>query len=251
MNPFYFASRERALFGVYHPPGRRRAHYRGAILCYPFGVEYMRAHRAFRQLANRLAGEGLHVLRFDYFGTGDSAGSAVQASLARWRADIVEAITELQETAGLDRVTLIGLRLGAALAMEVAQDRGDVEQLVAWDPVASGTAYLSDLVAGSHPGTGEMVGVQGFPLPPHLRAELSDIDLIAATPPPAAHLVLSREDAGSTRLRQNLEAHGRLDGARVVVEAREWLEADSFGRIHPPGPAVNTIVEVVREWGQA
>ena len=36
--------------------------------------EYMRTHKAVRQLTMMLAKAGYHLLRFDYFGTGDSAG---------------------------------------------------------------------------------------------------------------------------------------------------------------------------------
>ncbi|MEM7392313.1 MAG: hypothetical protein AAF492_08175, partial [Verrucomicrobiota bacterium] len=40
---------------------------------------------------------------------------------------------------------IIGLRLGAALAMKTASQRDDIEALVLWDPVVRGTMYLEDL----------------------------------------------------------------------------------------------------------
>ena len=51
MNPFFFGESERALFGLYHPPKSATVRELGVVLCYPMGQEYMRAHRAFRQLA--------------------------------------------------------------------------------------------------------------------------------------------------------------------------------------------------------
>jgi len=67
MNVFYFGAGERRLFGVYTPA--RHGGRRGAVLCPPWGQEYLRAHRSIAQLANTLATAGVHVLRFDYSGT--------------------------------------------------------------------------------------------------------------------------------------------------------------------------------------
>ena len=76
MNPFFFGSSERPLYGVHHPPRERGPRESGVVLCYPMGQEYMRSHRAFRQLANLLTRKGHHVFRFDYFATGDSSGAS-------------------------------------------------------------------------------------------------------------------------------------------------------------------------------
>lgn len=251
MNPFYFAPRERALFGVYHPPGRRRASYRGAVLCYPFGVEYMRAHRAFRQLTNLLVRAGVHVLRFDYYGTGDSAGSGREASLAQWRTDVQEAVMELRETAGLSEVTLIGLRLGAAVAMEAARKRHDVDRLIAWDPVVSGASYLEELLAHlpSAARQGEATCVSGFPLSGSLSEELRGLDLATcpSVGPARVHLVVSGENPAFLRLREHLGEQGRLEGYHVVPSEGSWSDADPFGSVVLPGAIVQEIVQVVTE----
>ena len=67
------------------------------VLCYPWGSEYIHAHRALRQLATRLSMAGFHTLRFDYFGTGDSAGEMEDADLGVWEDDIETAIEELKK----------------------------------------------------------------------------------------------------------------------------------------------------------
>ena len=88
MQPFYFGSAERSLFGLYTPSRGRSHRDLGALLCYPMGAEYMRAHRAFRQLGTLLNRQGFHVLRFDYFGTGDSAGEGTEATVEQWLEDV-------------------------------------------------------------------------------------------------------------------------------------------------------------------
>ena len=96
MNPFFFGSSEERLLGVHHPPRGRAPRERGILLCYPLGQEYMRAHRAFRQLGMLMARRGFHVLRFDWFGTGDSAGRVEDAKIERWVADARSATTRTE-----------------------------------------------------------------------------------------------------------------------------------------------------------
>ena len=108
------------------------------MLCQPLGTEYTYAHRSMRQLAHRLTVAGFHTLRFDYFGTGDSAGADSELSSAGCQVDVESAMEGLADIAGTHRVTLIGLRAGANIAAQVAARRGaDVEALVLWDPLVS------------------------------------------------------------------------------------------------------------------
>src|SRR5580692_5054377 len=110
MTPFFFGTSERRLFGIYEPAGGGATSQRAAILCYPWGSEYLHAHRTLRLLALRLSRVGFHTLRFDYYGTGDSGGEPTDTDLTGWEADLETAIAELMEITGLARVTVIGLR---------------------------------------------------------------------------------------------------------------------------------------------
>ena len=112
MIPLHFGSASERLFGVYHAPTAGVVRSTGIVVCAPFGHEYIRAHRPLRQLAVELAGSGYHVLRFDYYGCGDSDGNGEDASLERWLHDIETAANELKDTAQLSRLCLVGLRLG-------------------------------------------------------------------------------------------------------------------------------------------
>ncbi|MEM0924428.1 MAG: alpha/beta fold hydrolase [Planctomycetota bacterium] len=114
----------------------------------PIGQEYQRTHWTLRLLANRLSRIGVHVLRFDYRGVGDSYGSPQQvASLNEWQEDLETAIDFLKKRTDCDAVMLLGLRFGAMLSCKVAQDRSDVHSLVAWEPVSNGDLYLRELRA--------------------------------------------------------------------------------------------------------
>jgi len=145
MQPFYFGTSQKQLFGVYHPPGTKAARQQAIVLCQPLGHEYLRAHRAFRNLAVSLAGQGFHVLRFDYYGCGDSGGNGDQATVEQCVSDLAAAVEELKDTSGAAKVSLIGLRFGATLAAVTASRRQDIDRIVLWDPVSDGRSYLEDV----------------------------------------------------------------------------------------------------------
>lgn len=92
-------------------------------------------------LADELAAEGFCVVRFDYDGTGDSAGGGAEARLAAWTATARSALGLLRRQ-GLIDVCLVGMRLGATFAATVAELDGAVDQLVLWDPCSSGRSFL-------------------------------------------------------------------------------------------------------------
>lgn len=183
MNPFFFGTRQRRLFGVYSPARASAAGSgtRAVLLCAPWGQEYLRAHRAMKQLATLLNQAGVHVLRFDWFGTGDSAGEMLDASVAGWQADIETAIDELKDTTDAARVGLVGLRLGGTLAASVAaRRRKDVDSLVLWDPVVSGAEYVEELLTDAAPRAPERGGgheVMGFALGDAMAGEMRTLAL--------------------------------------------------------------------------
>ncbi len=137
--PFYFGPSAQPIFGWLHIPDGRITG--GVVLCPAIGMEELSAHPAYRHLSQQLSSQGIVALRFDYPGTGDSAGDLESSGiLDRWRQSIDAAIDVLHN-GGVDRVGVIGLRLGAVLASEIP-DRSSIDALVMWDPIASGRAYL-------------------------------------------------------------------------------------------------------------
>lgn len=173
MNPFFFGDSQQQLFGVYHPARGRSS--RGVVICYPWAREYLLAHPTLKLLSQRLADAGWHALRFDYFGTGDSAGDSDGSGHKQWLEDVSMAIDELKAIAGVKEVTLVGMRHGATLAAMTAAQRDDIARVVLWDPVADGRAYLSELGVGNHAPAMRDVDAQGAVLTHRLRADLEAI----------------------------------------------------------------------------
>ncbi len=244
MKPFYFGDSRRPLFGVHHPPrvGPRRP---GVVVCPPFGQEALRGHRSLRDLAARLAEAGVPALRFDYRGSGDSSGEPVEARLEGWVADVVTAVEEMREATGDERVSLAGLRLGAAAAALGAGLAGGAESLLLWEPVVDGAAHLAELRRGhaewlhDHaPGAPTAPDeVLGFTLPAGLAADL-DLLRLDRMPVPARRTLVLASGGDGIRLWEGLPGVER----RVVPPAPVWLHAEGMSRVLVPGALIETMV---------
>lgn len=140
--PVLLTGGEFTLYGVLHRPEGGMAPL-GCVCCAPFAEEKKGAHRLLVDLARALARRGVPVLRFDYRGTGDSAGAFTDFTLAGAIADISQAVSFLQARCGVPRVGLLGVRLGAALAAQALPAIGMAgTTLVLWEPVTNGRRFL-------------------------------------------------------------------------------------------------------------
>lgn len=213
----------------------QRADYDGLIEALNGISKLPRSHRAFRQLAIRLSRAGFPVLRFDYYGCGDSAGDSTEGSVDRWVDDIATAIDELRTRSGITRVYLAGLRLGATLATLLGMHRDKVEGLVLWDPIIDGAQYVEALIElharwsrlqlwrpKVAAGTEQTREILGFPLTPAMEQGLRSIALAGMVRRPAQRALL----VASTD-KVDLEGFGRqLEGLSVAVDRRviPWPE---------------------------
>lgn len=204
--PLWFGSLARPVFGWLHRPDPQAAVTAGLVICNPFGNEALCAHRSIRHLAHSAAAAGFAALRFDYDGTGDSAGHCFEPRrLAAWLASVSAAIDALRETTGVERVYLAGFRLGATIAALACLERRDLAGLIAIAPVVNGGAYLRELrllqramdakrevTSQEHAGYQESAG---FLLTTETQTELRGIDLTRLSAAPCERiLVLDRAE---------------------------------------------------------
>ena len=220
----YFFGEERSLYACHHFPFTDSAH-EAVLICSATGHEYERCHRATRQLAVQLARAGYATMRFDYSGTGDSAGEYAQASLAQWQRDVAAAADECRRRTGREQLCMVGVRLGAALAAQVAAGRNDASHLVLYAPVMDGAALLaewrreqSDFDRKYSRATEEAPNeVLGFPLTEAFCAELGR-ELAPRAPGPALRRVLIlAEFPGESAIQQAATVLASR-GANVTVE---------------------------------
>jgi alpha-beta hydrolase superfamily lysophospholipase len=232
--PIHFGTPGRTLFGFYHPPQpQERGAWRdvAVVLCNPIGTDYTRSDRTYRHLAERLSAAGFACLRFDLFGTGDSAGDERAPGLLRaWIDDIGVAIDECRARSGARAVALVGLRLGATLALMHAAERDDVSSLVLWSPCVSGGGYLAEIaklhkvymrieprLVGSPPSRVDGEEALGSFLPRTLIDDLTKLDSLRIARRPARRTLLI--DGGNVQGRDALL--GRLTELGAAPELRE------------------------------
>lgn len=267
--PVWFGLAGRPMFGWVHqptgpavpgpavPPG-------AVVLCPPLLGELPAIHPTYQALARDLAAAGHWVVRFDYEGTGDSAGPADgPGRVGAWLDGVDRAVALARSCTG-GPVALAGMRMGALLAAVAAGRRSDVDALVLWDPCRSGRAFLRQLQALHalrFPPTGDdgTVETPGYALGAAMAREVGELRLPGSLRARRA-LVLSRpggqqpevrlgpwdgdEPHGSPTLRSTVpgeqEALLDVDHLRRQLPARgtatvvAWLDAALRSR--PAGP---------------
>ncbi|MFL6692686.1 MAG: alpha/beta fold hydrolase [Ramlibacter sp.] len=234
--------------GWYHPP-RLPARDLAVVVCPPIGHEAVSGYAILVQLANHLAGQGFPVLRFDYHGTGESAGAHTDGGrVAAWLASVEAAAANAGRLSGASQVALLGVRLGAVLALEVAARSALVENLVLWAPCPSGRSFVRELRMGGFVAAEGSVRAQGYwysaetlrdlaaldpggqPLGPGRRVLLVGRDDVQVEQPLAVALrrcgaeVDFRVLPGYSAMLQNGRFAGRVD-QRLLDPLSAWLMA--------------------------
>lgn len=252
--PLYFGGSDAPLFGCLHTPASSAVTH-AALLLPPAGHEYMSAHRSLRQLAVRLAERGCMALRMDFRGCGDSSGAKDSGCLAQWCEDAELGLGLLAARAPAAALQVVGLRLGASVAVQLGVRRAASEQPLAavalWDPVMDGAAYLRDALSLQHKrydqhqhdtGNGPFE-VLGHRWSAALAAELRALVLADSRPAPAARILLIDTLA---RRYDSLLAPWRSLGAELecrTLQAPELWSGDGQVALVPTG-----VVQAVSEW---
>jgi uncharacterized protein len=228
MKPAFFGSSACQLFGIHEPPRAAAIRNTAVLLCYPGVQEYNMAHWAFRRLSSMLAREGIHVLRFDWSGTGDSWGRPADGTMAQWVSDVESAAQELRDASGAESVSIVGLRLGATIATLACSKETLADDLVLWEPVIEGSRYIAGLESADtrenrrllHHGATRRNELVGFPFGEGLRSTIERIDLCGSPPRGVKRvLIVTESDTHKVREVERAFAAASIDTAyRCVPE---------------------------------
>ena len=249
------------LLGMLHLPDRPVG---SVLFCNPLFEERKPAQRVLVEAARALCSAGWAVLRFDYRGCGDSAGEFESFSIPDWLADIRAADAWLRVRVPAGRRGVLGLRLGAALALMAAPEGGPPDFAVLWEPVPNGRAYLEQelrrklmkemMTFGRSRGSrddlirdleqGREVDFDGHPVTPALYRDLATVELDASAGPlPARGLILGigpaeRPTASLLRTAARLGAAGMTTTVKAIREQPFW---NLVGLVACPAPIRETV----------
>jgi alpha/beta superfamily hydrolase len=255
LTPFFFGTAGERLLGVLHgAPAPARVF----VICPPFAEEEKSARRTLTEIALMLQQNGDGALLFSYRGTGDSEGDFATVTLEEWRADVKAAVFAARQLYPAARVELIGVRLGASLALQVASALA-ITGLILIEPLLSGRSYLAQQSArkrlranltsseGGAASAGpaepqDVVDLDGWPLGPALKADLEALDLRGEVPVYRGNCVLlgvgprTEVSAPLSALAQELEIE-----AQAVVMPPFWNLLDYTS----PQPLLGLLHEAV------
>jgi len=257
---FYFGPPERRLFGAYHPPHSGTPPSSAALLINPFGQEAVRVHRLYRVVAERLAERGWAVMRFDPYGTGDSAGADEELELVGWADDLRRANEELATRSHATVTTWIAARLGAAVAL-IACRSNSPRRLLLWEPILDGPRYLRTLRQGhldtlhrsygvaaaalqGIPSASDAAGTEaiGFALSPTLLEQLAGLDLSgeAIAAGTEAVVLASPHDAWSGAWRARVDRSPRFV---TIAHDFDWIAEEALNTALVPPHVVRALLQ--------
>lgn len=223
------------------------------LLVPPYGWEYYKSHSALKNLAGLLSRAGHPVMRFDYYGTGDSEGTPQESSAEQWVEDIDTAANHLIKIAG-GSPDVVGLRLGGAIAALWSLHTEDVAHLVLWDPVVNGRSHISsmrsmDAKFWSEKGrrnrrwdrSGELLGSTYNPGLYRfiMSLDLSSTDLGVSE---RTTIVASSDERTYRSAVAGYEDRVKLE---VVPDAGGWDDLRTFNSLLLPGPILRHIATVL------
>lgn len=198
VDPFYFGEAPRLLCGLLHAASRRE---RALLICPPLLHDATRSRRGLWSLAETQAAAGSDVLRFDWYGSGDSTGESGEITLGGLLDDLGAARSQLRTLSNGARLRMLGLRSASLPLLAFATQQAGPVDLVLWDVDLCGRTLVARWreqhreqlrQAGRYPyGSGAPVADEllGFPVSLTFLAELEQLEF-SARPLPVGSRVL-------------------------------------------------------------
>lgn len=254
--PKFFANRKKQrLFSVLHKADDAIEPKNFSLVqCAPIFEERLWSHRVMVNFARYMAMQGVDVLRFDYFGDGESEGNFEDASVLSRVDDVLDAVEHCRAQTGKDAIYVLGLGYGATMALCAGLAARGVAGIVGWAPVMDGSRYIGDILRAhlsaqmvvhrkiihdrealiAQLEAKQTVNVEGYEIGFTLYKEMIDIDLTAMlhqAAKPVALMQIAPTDRAESQyaiLKNNANAHVEF---AQIKEAKFWTQQKS---IYPP-----------------
>ena len=261
---FFSSSNASQLFGVLH--GCSNFRNAGAVFCHPWGEEKQKSYRPFVEFSRFLASNGICSLRFDCRGFGDSEGDAIEANLQTQIANTRDAVSLLTERFEIERVYLIGLRLGASISALLAEQDKRIAGIVLLSPIVDGLRYWNDLIRtqqfsalsrGSKAASKDQllegleknhfIEIEAQNLSAEMSSQISNLNLIESLghflgPVPVTGV--SEDTKGHTDINHLVNSYNSLGGCAVawLKEERNYWSSQCMYDAYIPQPTFDRVL---------
>ena len=152
--PLTFNSEGYQLAGFLHSGGSKNI----IILCHGFTGNKVESKRLFVEAAREFALGGIDAFRFDFYGSGDSAGDFAETTLSHNIQNLKDAVALMQEKA-YENIAVLGLSMGGATSILTVSD-SPVNYLITWSTVPDMQKLFQEYVGGvpaDNPDVQEMI----------------------------------------------------------------------------------------------
>jgi len=129
--PLTFSSQKKQLVGIAHYPKSENGF--AVIMCHGFTGNKLEDKCLFVEAARAFSNAGFWTFRFDFFGSGDSAGDFKETRLSINIQNLKDTLHFVRNE-GFEKIFILGISMGAATAI-LTLDSEEVEGLVLWSTV--------------------------------------------------------------------------------------------------------------------
>lgn len=255
---FFFCENE--LYARLHKPVKEERSPGAVLLCNPLFSEANNILWGYQRLATILADKGYIVLRFDYYGCGNSLGDDTDGNTVRWQSDIAAAANKLLEKSGHSSLTVLGFRYGATLAAGL--EGTAVDKLILWEPVPDSNQYI-DFLEQQYQNTIQYLDklhktkvvsceseITGFPFTPDMRHSIETLKLIQGPLIRKCKKLYLVSNEKHTQFNELTNQLGELTNAlvtHVVDDKITPIEKHDDAGTWLPGRNLNQLVDCIRE----
>lgn len=243
-----------------HPP-------RAAILyCNPLFEEHIHSYRTAVNFARHASSLGYAVMRFDYFGEGESDGLFEETTVSSRVADILTAASYLRQRLQAEVIYLVGLRFGATLALLASETDHRIAGVICWAPLLKLVDYLHDLLRlniasqlvqwkgvkfskdalAERMYRGETISLEGYEVGRKMYEEATALDLTKKALKSACKVLVLQPVTGAvsdTETAEFIAVNSAMDiTLKCLIKNLFWL------KLPIPDPACEYLYEASMQW---
>jgi dipeptidyl aminopeptidase/acylaminoacyl peptidase len=237
--PVTFNSERQQIVGIWHQPDGRGP-FPTVLFLHGFTGNKAESHRLFVQQARALAQAGIAGLRFDFRGSGDSAGEFSEMTVAGERADARAAMRWLKRKAAVDarRIGILGMSMGGMIAAFTVAEHPEIRAAAFWNPVAFPAALRDRRRTPESDAQLREYGVAnnaGYAVGAAFLAELDGLDPVSALAPTRTPVLIvggtgdeavpiteGRAYTNAIRARKGVCVMHEIEGADHTFTAFPW-----------------------------